>query len=221
MVKAFLLLPIISLFFFAYSAGFSQETISGMDKMAIAALNEEKEWTVNRLIKVHSVPNAYFKKHKIFKIQVVDVFPASTFYAAISEDKNKYLFLSYEYGGTGKLGGVEKFSKLIKDENKEINRNNVKQYLKAFLFLVDKNSSLIERIEDIVFASKREKRLLSMYRNSVKPVEYTVKSGEAEIVFYSWGYGIIYRWKILIKQNGEILSSNRQELYAKSIRMIE
>lgn len=212
--KSIFLLIVAFFVLLACSNSFSREKLSDMEKLAIAALNEEKGWKNKYSMIATPVKKDYYERHKIMKVQVLHIAPAPIFFVAISENKKKYVFASY------KDGDAEKFSKLMKDENKEIDKNTVRQYLKAFLFLVDKKSSLIEKLEDIVFVSEREKYFLIKYRNSIKPVEYRILNKGIKISFFSWSWGKIYKWDMLIKHNGEILSSKRKSLYSKSIRPI-
>ncbi len=195
------------------SKSFALEKKVSMEKLAIVALKEEKEWTRTHLVYAKPVNIEYIKNYTIFHVDVVDMVPSPTFYVAISE-KKRYVFSPYWIDGTGKYSG------LIKDENKEITEESVRQYLKTFLFLVNNNSLLIEQFEDIDFLDYYEKKLLLIYRDSIKPVEFIRRSERIEILFFSWAYGTIYKWKLSIKQNGEILSSKRKELNSKTTRGI-
>ncbi len=198
----------------SFTTTFAQEKIVNMEDLAIAALNKKKDWTTKFVLSAKPIANTFIKKHKIMKVEVSEIDPPVFFFVAIGENKNAYVFSLYEFEGAGQ------FSKLIKDENKRIDGSNIRQYLKAFLLLVDDNALLIEKLEDIKFFDEDEKNLLLIYRKTIKPVEFRSKNNRMEIRFFSWGYGIIYEWEIIIKQNGEILSCNRKELNSEPTREI-
>jgi hypothetical protein len=183
-----------------------------LKQIAYNALKEKYTWTRDYTLAATKDRVSFFNSIHIYKIFVTNgPEPAPIFIAAIDEKKETYIF--------SRSIDIDEFNRLIRNNKKQINNDNIIEFINCFLFIVDYKSSVISDIDDIEqpFATFVRKETTEL----AKAPRFEFKNDQTITEFYSWNktYGFLRKWNIIYSYNGEVLQYKFQNIVSLPIRI--
>jgi hypothetical protein len=174
------------------------------EEIAIRCVRESNPasvWTDYEVVAKEESPSC-IRNSKLYKTTVEGpVHPSPVALVVIGDDKVPYFFPPYKA-----YRYYDRFSKVIVKERLNITEDNLVNYVKILLCLLDMRSFQIAGIEELQFLPLFIKKDIAKYGGEVKPPQMRIEGNEASIVFYAWHpWGRLSRWKLNTSLNGEIL----------------
>ncbi len=186
--------------------GDQEKGVNNYEKRIFNAIQKEFLWHKPYEIKARPFSNKYFKKSTLFNVKLYTYTePSRSCIAALNSNDEIFIFFPYK--------GFKNFSRIIKEEDIEIDKTSVRKYIESLLFLTGGGSYLINNLGDIKNEIYPEiKTEFEKHKKVVKPL--VLKNGKTIIIrFFSWSRsGLLLKWNLEVKHNGEILKHKIDEI---------
>ena len=188
-----------------------------MEKRSIKAVHKAWGWTKESQIEARLVNLPLFSKTLFFWVRNNGITPPTIYIVAIDKKTKNADYVFYPHSTQSLEMDIEYFSKIVAKESLIIDQSNFMNYIHSFLYLINKQSDLIDSIDDIKFLSDSKMSEIKKDFPNIGSLKYNSKGANIYTEFYSYSVFYLLKWNLIVSHNGEVISFKFKEFKTGTI----